>query len=129
MKRFSLALAIALLGSPALAQGADPTPVVAAERAFAARAAEVGVGPSFVEFAAPDAIVFAPDPVNARQVYGARPAGKPPKEGGTLLAWWPLWAGIARSGDLGFTTGPAEVNGKRTVHFFTVWARQPDGGW
>ncbi len=118
------------MASSAQAAGApDPAPVIAAERAFAARAAEVGVAPAFLAFMADEAIVFAPDPVSARQVYGGRPPGKSPKEGGTLLAWWPLWAGISRSGDLGFTTGPAEVNGKRSVHFFTVWARQPDGGW
>ena len=57
------------------------------------------------------------------------PAAKTPKEGGQLLAWLPYFAGIARLGDLGFTTGPAKVNGKRPVHYFTVWQRQADGGW
>jgi hypothetical protein len=129
----SLALLCGLmLANAAWAQPAgpaDPAPVIAAERAFAARAGEVGVAPSFTEFSAPDAIVFAPDPAPAHALYAGRPRGKTPKEGGTLLAWWPNWAGIARSGDLGFTTGPAEVNGKRSVHYFTVWARQADGGW
>jgi ketosteroid isomerase-like protein len=103
--------------------------VIAAERAFAARAAEVGVAESFLEFMAADAIVFAPGPVSARALYGARPRGKSPKEGGTRLAWWPNWAGVARSGDLGFTTGPAEVNGQRTVNYFTVWRKRPNGPW
>ena len=125
----ALAMSGALAASSALAAPADPAPVIAAERAFAARAAEVGVGPSFLEFMTDDAIVFAPDPVLARSVYGGRPPGKTPKEGGPLLAWWPNWAGIARSGDLGFTTGPAEANGKRIVHSFTVWQKQADGGW
>jgi hypothetical protein len=130
LKCSRLAFAAALLASPAFAQGpADPAPVIAAERAFAARAAEVGVAPSFAEFSAPDAVVFAPDPVDAHALYVSQPKPKAPKEGGSHLAWWPNWAGIARSGDLGFTTGPAEVNGKRTVHYFTVWAKQPDGAW
>jgi len=111
------------------AAAADPAPVIAAERAFAARAAEVGVAPSFLEFMADDAIVFAPGPVKAKAFYSARPAGKAPKDGGTLLAWWPNWAGLARSGDLGFTTGPAELNGQRAVNYFTVWKKQPDGRW
>lgn len=133
MLKTMLALAVASgLGvAPALAapSAADPSPVIAAERAFAARAAEVGVAQSFLDNMSDDAIVFAPDPVIARSVYGARPPGKTPKEGGTLLAWWPNFAGIARSGDLGFTTGPAEANGKRVVHYFTVWRKQPDGRW
>jgi hypothetical protein len=126
----ALALAAVLLASPALAaKPADPAPVIAAERAFSARAGVVGVAPSFLEFMTDEAIVFNPDPVKAKALYGARPAGKTPKEGGPLLAWWPSYAGIARSADLGFTTGPAEVNGKRTVHYFTVWQKQADGSW
>ncbi len=103
--------------------------MIAAERAFAARAAEVGVAQSFLDFMTAEAIVFAPEPVNAKALYSSQPPGRAPKDGGPTLAWWPNWAGIARSGDLGFTTGPAEVNGKRTVNYFTVWKKQPDGAW
>jgi hypothetical protein len=46
------------------------------------------------------------------------------------LNWWPNFAGVARSGDLAFTTGPATVNGgKPGIFYFTVWSRQKDGGW
>jgi ketosteroid isomerase-like protein len=121
-------MALAAL-SLAAAQPADPAPVIAAERAFAARAAVVGIAPSFMEYMTDEAIVFAPDPVKARAFYSARPAGKAPREGGPLLAWWPNFAGVARSGDLGFTTGPATIDGKGGLFYFTVWARQPDGGW
>jgi hypothetical protein len=128
-----VALSLTVPGSPCaqptLAKSADPAPVIAAERAFAARAAVVGISPSFLEYMADDAVIFGPDPVMAKAFYGARPAGKTPKEGGTLLAWWPNLAGVARSGDLGFTTGPATIDGKRGVFYFTVWARQPDGAW
>jgi len=129
---FASLIAAAALAGPALAadRPADPGPVIAAERAFAARAAEVGVAPSFLEFMADDAVAFTPEPVKARAFYGARPPGKTPKEGGALLAWWPNFAGIARSGDLGFTTGPATVNGGAAdVFYFTVWKKQPDGRW
>ncbi len=109
---------------------ADPAPVIAAERAFAARAAVIGIAPSFLEYMSDQAIIFGPDPVSAKAFYSARPPGKTPKEGGPLLAWWPNFAGIARSGDLGFTTGPATINGgKPAIFYFTVWTRQPDGGW
>jgi ketosteroid isomerase-like protein len=121
-----------LLAGAGQAQGAPPRnadAVVAAERAFAARALQVGVARSFVDFMTDDALMFAPGPVNAKALYGARLPGKSPAEGGVQLVWWPAFAGIARSGDLGFTTGPAEVNGKRSVHYFTVWKRQPSGEW
>jgi hypothetical protein len=132
MFRMMMAVATAglLIAAPALAEPtADPAPVIAAERAFSARAGEVGIAQSFLGSMTDDAIVFAPDPVKARALYGGRPPGKSPKEGGTLLVWWPNWAGIARSGDLGFTAGPAEIDGKRSAHYFTVWRKQADGGW
>jgi hypothetical protein len=133
MLKITTAVVAMSLAAPAAwaaqARPADPAPVLAAERAFSARAAVVGVSPSFLEYMADQAIIFGPDPVLAKAFYGARPAGKAPKDGGTLLAWWPNFAGVARSGDLGFTTGPATIDGKRGIFYFTVWARQPDGGW
>ncbi|HXA38961.1 MAG TPA: nuclear transport factor 2 family protein [Phenylobacterium sp.] len=134
MPKKTVALAALCLVAAAAAQAApqagDPAPVIAAEHAFAARAAEIGVAPSFLEFMTDEAIVFSPDPLLARAVYGARPAPKPPKDGGTLLNWWPNFAGVARSGDLGFTTGPATVNGgKPGIFYVTVWTRRPDGSW
>ena len=127
---WALAAATLLATSVQAAPTADAAPVIAAERAFAARAGVIGIAPSFLEYMTDDAIVFSPDPRLARAVYGGRPPPKLPKDGGTLLNWWPNFAGLARSGDLGFTTGPATVNGgKPGVFYFTVWARQPDGGW
>lgn len=47
------------------------------------------------------------------------------------LYWAPVYAGIARSGDLGFTTGPASFDAERTprIQYFTVWRKQADGTW
>jgi hypothetical protein len=119
-------LAAALLAAPAVAVAkppVTPAPVVAAERAFAADGLELGVQASFLKHSADQAVVLAPEPVLAHAVYGE------PQPKGPALVWWPLWAGIARSGDLGFTTGPYTVGGKPGAWYFTVWARQPDGGW
>ena len=125
----SILLAASAEAAP-VGKSADPAPVISAEHAFAARAAVIGVAPSFLEFLTDDAIIFRPDPMLARAVYGALPAPKLPRDGGTLLNWWPNFAGVARSGDLGFTTGPATVNGGPAgIFYFTVWVRQRDGGW
>lgn len=123
------ALALATLAAPAFAApqahtGADPGDVVAAERAFAADGLALGVKQSFLKHAAPTAIVLSPEPQLAKAVYGAAPEGNSAK-----LVWWPLWAGIAKSGDLGFTTGPYSVNGAPRAWYFTVWAKQADGSW
>ena len=90
MKACSLILAALLVSSPALAEP-DPSAVVAAERAFAADGLAHGIKRSFLAHSAPDAILFAPDPVNARELYADRPDKPHPP-----LVWWPLWAGIAR---------------------------------
>jgi ketosteroid isomerase-like protein len=105
-----------------------PEPVVAAERAFAADGLALGIKRSFLKHSTGDAIILRPDPVNAHQTLGQMPD---PEPGAKLpaLVWWPLWAGMARSGELGFTTGPSRFNDKPLGHYFTVWKKQPDGSW
>ncbi len=100
-------------------------PVVEAERAFAAEAARSGWVSAFKRYAAPDAIVIQPEPVSAHDSL----AKLPPEANTRNLAWWPIWAGIASSGDLGFTTGPYVFADRGFGHYFTVWRKQPDGGW
>lgn len=119
MKGFVIALGLVL--APASEQ---PTPetLVAAEHAFAAAVAEKGFKQGFLAFAAPDGFMFNPVPTNARKILETVPDGPPEK---TPLAWWPDFAGIARSGELGFTSGPASS----PVRYFTVWKKQPDGSW
>lgn len=119
-----MALSAALtLASPALAGPITPASVVAAERAFAADGLQLGGQASFLKHSAPEAILLAPEPVLAKALFSQpRPKGAP-------LVWWPLWAGISQSGDLGFTTGPYTSGGKPGGYYFTVWAKQPDGAW
>ena len=52
------------------------------------------------------------------------------------LSWTPDLIGVSDDGTLGYTTGRYErsrvVAGEETVErgsYFTVWRRQPDGGW
>jgi hypothetical protein len=105
----------------------DATPVIAAERAFATRAGEVGWVPAFREFVAPDGQLAQPTG------YASAPAELAATEddGNRNLFWWPGFAAISRSGDFGFTTGVVSFDEARTPrgHYFTVWRRQPDGSW
>lgn len=116
-----LLIALGLVLAPAN-DAATPEIVVAAEHAFAAAVAEKGFKQGFLAFAAPDGFMFGPAPTNARKMLEAAPDGPPEKP---PLAWWPDFAGIARSGELGFTSGPATS----PVRYFTVWKKQPDGSW
>lgn len=118
----ALLAGLALAAGPALA--ADPAPVIAAERAFAADGLTLGYKASFLKHSAADAIIMQPGPVNAHETLKAQP-----DRAGPALYWWPVWAGLARSGDLGFTTGPYTLSGKHGGYYFTVWKKQPDGGW
>jgi hypothetical protein len=115
-----MALAVQALGAPM-----TPEQVVAAERAFAADAQARGWVAAFKRYAAPDAITFQPDPANVQQSM----AGQPDEPADRSLKWWPVYAGIAQSGDLGFTTGPYTAGVKAFGHYFTVWAKQTDGSW
>jgi len=125
-----LAAGLALAGPAWAAKKPPPPPLVTpavlaqAERAFAADGLAMGIKQSFLKHMDDNAVLFQPEPMNARQAISAQPDAPGPK-----LDWWPVWAGIARSGDLGFTTGPYAVNDLRRGHYFTVWKRQADGGW
>lgn len=126
MKRHALVLAALVAAKPAAAAPPDVSAVVEAERAFARAARAEGVNAAFLRYSAPDGIVFQPGPMPARRALAERPLPPVP------LDWWPVYAGIAASGDLGFTTGPFVVGGgERKGHgwYLTIWKRQRDGSW
>jgi hypothetical protein len=132
MKYLLLALALAAcasapVGEDEASHAASPAPVIAAERAFAARAGEVGWVPAFREYTAPDGEIAQPNG------YANAPAelAEAPDDGNRNLFWWPAYAGISRDAGFGFTTGPVSFDEARTPrgHYFTVWRRQADGSW
>ena len=104
----------------------DLDALVDTERAFAKASVEKGMMDAFRAFIADDAILFRPGPVSGKQWLGTRP--NPP----ITLDWRPIHADIARSGDLGWTTGPFEITRpgsaeKTHGHYMTIWRKQPDG--
>ncbi len=104
----------------------DAGPVIAAERAFAAEAAQIGWVEAFEAHSTSDAILLGARPENAHaSLAGIDPANR----GDTSLAWAPDFAGISRGGDIGFTTGPYNGGGAAFGQYFTVWRLQADGSW
>jgi ketosteroid isomerase-like protein len=111
--------------------------MVKAERAFAAMSKEKGIRESFMAFIADDGILFRPTAVKGKQWMTEHPLPpSSPSDKRPLLSWQPTFADMARSGDLGYTTGPWEY--KENIHdakpvafgnFLTVWKKQPDGTW
>jgi ketosteroid isomerase-like protein len=108
-------------------RAAELAEVVAAERAFAARAQVVNARQAFVEFFAPDAILFAPF------AAPAFPRLRDSPDWSVNIQWRPAAAAISGAGDMGYTTGPSEYRRTPTEppvgygHYTSVWQRQPDG--
>lgn len=104
-------------------------PVVETEHAFAQYSIDHGMKDAFINFAAPDGVLFRRGPVNAIELWKSRNTAPT-----ALLTWWPSYADVSLAGDMGWTTGPFEIREKPTDekpagtgHFFTVWQRQPGG--
>lgn len=125
-----------LLLIPLLARAASPDlqadldSLVSAERAFSKTSEEQGIKAAFLAFMAEDSVLFRPGPVLGRPWTEERPA--PPG----LLTWYPIKADIAKSGELGYTTGPWELRPKgkddpevRHGNYVTVWRKREDGSW
>jgi hypothetical protein len=105
----------------ALLLGAAPAQSVAdAERAFAATAQAGGQWAAFRATAAPDAILWAPGPVNAQRYLAGLP------EPSVKLAWRPAHTITACDGTLAYSTGPF-TRGGETGTFGTIWRHGPDG--
>ncbi|HEX8137263.1 MAG TPA: DUF4440 domain-containing protein [Pyrinomonadaceae bacterium] len=108
--------------------------LVEAERSFARTSVEKGVRESFYQFFAEDGINFQPHPTKTREAIRKQPA--PPARPPITLNWEPAYADIARSGDLGYTTGPFWLTDQGPQHrptrhgyYFSIWKKQPDGSW
>ncbi|MBB2145673.1 DUF4440 domain-containing protein [Pedobacter sp. LMG 31464] len=125
MKKIIYSVLIATISVSAFAQKSDGTTksLVNAEKAFAEEAIKDGTKAAFNKYAASDALVFRPNPVNARTFYATAPDMK-------NLNWTPTFARVSRSGNWGFTSGNYVVNGEKKAygHYLSVW-RVENGNW
>jgi ketosteroid isomerase-like protein len=125
----ALAILTSLLFPPRASAETDWESLVKAEQAFAAASASQGMQQAFLAFLADDGILFRPNPVPGRQwIEGHASPGR--------LTWEPVFADVAQSGDLGYTTGPWELRKNSPEdkpsaqgHYVSLWKKQPDGTW
>ncbi len=93
------------------------------EIAFSELCGQKGINVSFLANFSDNGVVFRPEPVRAKDFYSRR------KENGVLLKWKPVWAEVSAAGDLGYTTGPWELQIdtiKGWGQFVSVWQKQKD---
>ncbi len=125
MKSIIYTVLLAATSLSVLAQKSDGTTksLVNAEKAFAEEATKDGTKAAFLKYAADDALVFRPNPTNAKKFYGTA-------EDMTNLSWTPTFARVSRSGDWGFTSGSYVVDGEKKSygHYLSVW-RAKNGKW
>jgi len=100
---------------------ANPSAVVKAELAFARLAQEKGQWTAFRETADKDAVMFAPEAVNAQAWLRKR--ADPPR----AVAWQPYRIFVSRDGGYAASTGPWTQPDGGSGTFTTIWRRQRDG--
>lgn len=103
----------------ALLLAAAPIPTaVDAEQAFARDAQRIGQWTAFRKYADPDAVLFTPQAVWARDFL--KDKKDPPKS----VMWRPTHSWVSCDGRTAVNTGPAFREGKAYGYFTTVWQRE-----
>jgi ketosteroid isomerase-like protein len=126
----------AYVAPPAEATAIRIESLLEADRAFAARAAEVGPSAAFADFMAADGKLLgaADEPIVGTEAIAALMASLPET---AEISWTPLEAMVSASGEFGVTWGeyrlaaPGE-NGvlvEETGRYLTVWRKDEQGRW
>lgn len=100
---------------------ANPSAFIAAEIGFARLAQEKGQWTAFRETAAPEAVMFVPQRVKARDWL------KTQKDPAQTVVWQPHAVYVSCDGNTGATTG-AWQKGPANGYFSTIWLRDPKSG-
>lgn len=106
-----------------LLQAAAPQTAADAERAFNAAAQAEGQWTAFRRFAAADAVMFVPQPVNAQDWLKDR------KDPPHAVRWSAAASYVACDGSMAVNTGGWTRPDGSVGYFSTLWVRQSGGGW
>jgi ketosteroid isomerase-like protein len=129
MKIF-LALSLTVLFPVAIHSQGSLTQLLRTEAGFLA-AAEKEMKSAFLEYLAPDAVLFRPEAVNGREYWSTKPDVST-----ETLVRKNIFADISSNGMLGYTTGSWSLfkKGKsesnaRFGQYVTIWVKKPEGGY
>lgn len=113
---------------------AEAAKLMEVDRAFAAKAAELGAPEAFHEFLDPEGFRLPPSgevPKGPQQVW-AQLAALPK----AVMSWEPRYAEVFAPGDWGWTWGDWQAHepgagGRRVAQgrYVTIWRKQADGSW
>ena len=131
MRILTLLLIFAMTAAAFSAQDkSHPQKIYEAEKAFEKEAAETNVRQAFLDFLAPDGIIFRPNAVNGIENWKARQIS--PAD----LRWNPTFVDAASNGAIGYTTGNSiyRAQGKTDANavygeYFSIWSRQLNGAY
>jgi ketosteroid isomerase-like protein len=104
--------------------------VIEAEKKFAAYAVEYSTKEAFFRYLDSNAVMFDKGEIIEAKKLAANLPGSTVK-----LLWKPAFAGISKSGDLGFTTGPWEIrlavsdSSVASGQFATIWLKTAADEW
>ena len=114
---------VMLLAAAAPQAAPAPRTAIDAERAFAADAQTLGQWTAFRKWAATDATMFEPQPVDAQLTLKTR------RDPAKPIAWSPTAGFTSCDGRVAANTGEWRGPGGTVGFFTTIWVRQADGSW
>lgn len=118
---------------PVWAQSHPAQGVMDADRAFAARAKQVGPGPAFADFAE-SRVLMLNDPVPGTDAGDLAKLFGP----GLEIDWGPMDGAVSADGTMGYTWGKARYFRQKPdgtkeelppSRYVTIWRKQKDGSW
>jgi ketosteroid isomerase-like protein len=127
--KYLLLQSLLLLPGIVFAQSPSLKELVDAERAFAKASQEESTKAAFVTFMHDSGFIFQQEPVKGKAFWSAAP------EANDVLSWQPVYASVAASGELGYTSGPWEYRASRADtgaaangYYVSVWKKEA-GTW
>jgi len=143
MRRILVLMLFGALATGACSRSGEPdalrAELIETDRAFSRTAAEKGRVAAFLEYMAPEGILYPiqGEPVRGREEFGrlSRVQGEQTAE--SQLVWEPEFVDVSESGDLGYTLGtytsstrmPDGSESIRRGHYVSIWRKQSGGTW
>jgi ketosteroid isomerase-like protein len=131
MKKSTFFLLVIILAGCSVEKSEDHMyqQLIEADRAFSALSLEKGMNHAFITFCAREGVLLRNNgmPLEGKEAIGEQLALNDDNE--INLSWEPLFATVAKSGDLGYTYGTFKLENKETGElsqgtYVSIWAKE-----